>query len=329
MLAAVVAVTAWNARIMALTSSFSAEIGSEPSNGCGNDGLRVEMLVEDMHSTAIEVDPSLTMPQQGLKKKYNKHRKLIGVAPETSPIAGSNKEIDEHSDVASAKGHPKAMGAGAPTMSQQGLKKKHNKRRNLIGVAPETSPIAGAPTMSQQGLKKKHNKRRNLIGVAPETSPIAGSNKEIDEHSDAASAKGHPKAMGAGAPAMSQRGLKKKHNKRRNLIGVAPETSPIAGSNKEVDEHSDAASVKGHPKAMGAGAPTMSQRGLKKKHNKRRKLIGVPPETSPIAGSNMEIEGQSDVVASAEGFAKAMGPVAMPPSTATTEMGEENYSKLL
>ncbi|XP_057996652.1 uncharacterized protein LOC110652563 isoform X2 [Hevea brasiliensis] len=306
------------------------------------------MLVEDTHSTAIEVDPSLTMPQQGLKKKYNKHRKLIGVVPETSPIAGSNKEIDEHSDAASAKGHPKAMRAGAPTMSQQGLKKKHNKRRNLIGVATETSPIAGsnkeidehsdaasakghpktmgagAPTMSQRGLKKKHNKRRKLIGVPPETSPIAGSNKEIDEHSDGASAKDHPKAMSAGAPTMSQQGLKKKHNKRRNLIGVVTETSPIAGSNKEIDERSDAASAKGHPKAMVAGAPTMSQRGLKKKHNKRRKLIGVPPETSPIAGSNMEIEGQSDVVASAEGFAKAMGPVAMPPSTATTEMGEEN-----
>ncbi|XP_057997179.1 uncharacterized protein LOC131176081 [Hevea brasiliensis] len=298
MLVVGVAAAARSGGMLGRDSSVSAEIGSETSNGGGNDGLREERLaeLEYTQSTAIEIDPSRatinkeqpdlcsrktfpkamgsqktssiagsnkeieeqsdvasakTFPkatgagapivsQQGLKKKYQKNRKLIEVAPETSPIAGSNKEKEKHSDVASTN-FPKAMGAGAPTMSPQGLKKKYHKHRNLIEVDPSL-------TMPQQGLKKKYSKHRKLIGVAPETSPIAGSNKEIDEHSDAASAKGHPKAMHAGVPTMSQQRLKKKHNKRRNLIGVATETSPIAGSNKEIDEHSDAASAKGHPR---------------------------------------------------------------------------------
>ncbi|KAF2308943.1 hypothetical protein GH714_025287 [Hevea brasiliensis] len=452
MLAAVVAVTAWNARIMALTSSFSPEIGFEPSNGSGNDGLREERLteLEDMHSIAIEVDPSQatfnkaqpdlcsrktfpkamgsqktssiagsnkeieeqsdvasakTFPKAtgaGLKKKYQKNRKLIEVAPKSSPIAGSNKEKEKHSDVASTN-FPKAMGAGAPTMSPQGLKKS-TKHRNLIEVDPsqatfnkaqpdlcsrktfpkamgsqKTSSIAdynkeieeqsdvasaktfpkatgaGAPIVSQQGLKKKYQKNRKLIEVAPKSSPIAGSNKEKEKHSDVASTN-FPKAMGAGAPTMSPQGLKKKYHKHRNLIEVDPsqatfnkaqpdlcsrktfpkamgsqKTSSIAGSNKEIEEQSDVASAKTFPKATGAGAPTMSPQGLKKKYHKHRNLIEVDPsqatfnkaqpdlcsrktfpkamgsqKTSSIAGSNKEIEEQSDV-ASAKTFPKATG----------------------
>ncbi|KAF2308947.1 hypothetical protein GH714_025758 [Hevea brasiliensis] len=288
-----------------------------------------------------------TMSQQGLKKKYPKHRKLIEVALETSPTTDSNKEIEDQLDVASAKAFPKAT--GAPIVSQQGLKKKYHKHRKLIRVASETSPIVGskkeieeqsdvtsakafqkamgAPTMPQQGLKKKYHKHRKFIGVAPETSLIASSNKEIEEQSDVASAKPFPNATGAGASIVSQQGLKMYH-KHRKLIGVALETSLMVGNNEI--EQSDVASAKASPKAMGAGASIVSQEGLKNQYHKykklpkamdaglknmyhkHRRLIGVAPETSLIAGSNKEIDEQSEV-ASAKGFPKAMGPVAVPP----------------
>ncbi|XP_057997050.1 uncharacterized protein LOC110636483 isoform X2 [Hevea brasiliensis] len=112
---------------------------------------------------------------------------------------------------------------------------------------------AGAPTMSQQGLKKKYPKHRKLIEVALETSPTADSNKEIEEQSDVASAKAFPKATGASAPIVSQQGLKKKYHKHRKLIRVAPETSPMVGSKKEIEEQSDVTSAKAFQKAMGAG----------------------------------------------------------------------------